>query len=116
MDYRPRRGKDYFDEVYVNLTGTSYWSIIKAYDALQKQLEEDGNNIKVGDDYSSFAPISEAVLSKMMRQTRKKIEKDLKLEQRERGREMTMEKMSVSCAVLYCFLQIKRIIVILFLD
>lgn len=83
IDYRPRRGRDYFDAVYVNPTGTAYWSIIKAYDALQKQLEEEGNSIKVGDDCSSFAPISENVLSKLTRQTRKKIEKELKRKKRE---------------------------------
>ncbi|KAL2922581.1 Increased DNA methylation 1 [Bienertia sinuspersici] len=83
IDYRPRRGRDYFDAVYVNPTGTAYWSIIKAYDALQKQLEEEGNSIKAGDDCSSFAPISEDVLSKLTRQTRKKIEKELKRKKRE---------------------------------
>uniref|UniRef100_A0A803N0X1 Zinc finger PHD-type domain-containing protein n=1 Tax=Chenopodium quinoa TaxID=63459 RepID=A0A803N0X1_CHEQI len=83
IDYRPRRGRDYFDAVYVNPTGTAYWSIIKAYDALQKQLEEEGSSIKAGDDCSSFAPISENVLSKLTRQTRKKIEKELKRKKRE---------------------------------
>ncbi|KNA16405.1 hypothetical protein SOVF_089350 isoform A [Spinacia oleracea] len=83
IDYRPRRGRDYSDAVYVNPTGTAYWSIIKAYDALQKQLEEEGNSIKVGDDCPSFAPISENVLSKLTRQTRKKMEKELKRKKRE---------------------------------
>lgn len=83
IDYRPRRGRDYYDAVYVNPTGTAYWSIIKAYDALQKQLEDEGNRIKIAEDCSSFAPIADDVLSKLTRQTRKKIEKELKRKKRE---------------------------------
>ncbi|CAO2821830.1 unnamed protein product [Amaranthus hypochondriacus] len=83
IDYRPRRGRDYSDAVYVNPTGTAYWSIIKAYDALQKQLEEEGNSMKASVESSSFAPISEDVLSKLTRQTRKKMEKELKRKKRE---------------------------------
>ncbi|GMH08430.1 hypothetical protein Nepgr_010270 [Nepenthes gracilis] len=76
IDYRPRRNRDYLDAVYINPTGTAYWSIIKAYDAFQKQLEDEGAN--AGEDCSPFMPISEEVLSKLTRQTRKKIEKELK--------------------------------------
>ncbi|KAJ8442770.1 hypothetical protein Cgig2_011040 [Carnegiea gigantea] len=86
IDYRPRRGRDYFDAVYVNPTGTAYWSIIKAYDALQKQLEEEGNGRKAGDGSASFAPISDDILSKLTRQTKKKIEKELKRKKREEVR------------------------------
>lgn len=86
IDYRPRRGRDYFDAVYVNPTGTAYWSIIKAYDALQKQLEEEGSGRKAGDDSASFAPISDDILSKLTRQTKKKIEKELKRKKREEVR------------------------------
>ncbi|GAB4851098.1 hypothetical protein Ancab_030391 [Ancistrocladus abbreviatus] len=76
IDYRRRRNRDYFDAVYINPTGTAYWSIIKAYDALLKQLEDERAN--VGSDCSPFAPISEEILSKLTRQTQKKIEKELK--------------------------------------
>ncbi|KAK9664338.1 hypothetical protein RND81_14G034500 [Saponaria officinalis] len=84
IDYRPRRGRDYSDAVYVNPTGTAFWSIIKAYDAFQKQLEEEGKSLKA-DDSSSLAPIPEDTLSKLTRQTRKKIEKELKRKKREEG-------------------------------
>ncbi|XP_074292241.1 uncharacterized protein LOC141619113 [Silene latifolia] len=83
IDYRPRRGRDYSDAVYINPSGTAFWSIIKAYDALQKQLEEDGKSLKASNDSSSLAPISEDTLSKLTRQTRKKIEKELKRKKRE---------------------------------
>ncbi|KAL0457209.1 UNVERIFIED_CONTAM: hypothetical protein Slati_1060100 [Sesamum latifolium] len=46
IDYRPRRNRDYLDAVYINPSGTAYWSIIKAYDALKKQLEEDNTKSK----------------------------------------------------------------------
>nr|GMD77337.1 increased DNA methylation 1 [Ipomoea batatas] len=41
IDYRPRKNRDYLDAVYISPSGTAYWSIIKAYDAFQKHLEED---------------------------------------------------------------------------
>ncbi|KAH9605610.1 hypothetical protein KSS87_018745 [Heliosperma pusillum] len=86
IDYRPRRGRDYSDAVYINPSGTAFWSIIKAYDALQKQLEEEGKSLKASDDSSSLAPISEDTLSKLTRQTRQKIEKELKRKKREENR------------------------------
>ncbi|XP_057957134.1 uncharacterized protein LOC131150437 isoform X2 [Malania oleifera] len=85
IDYRPRRNRDYLDAVYINPTGTAYWSIIKAYDALQKQLDFEDNSFKPSGDSSPFTPISEEVLSKLTRQTRKKIEKEMKKKQREGG-------------------------------
>ncbi|GAB4843403.1 hypothetical protein Ancab_013364 [Ancistrocladus abbreviatus] len=76
IDYRPRRNRDYCDAVYINPSGTAYWSIIKAYDALQKQLDDDGADAV--NNCSPLAPISEELLSKLTRQTQKKIEKELK--------------------------------------
>ncbi|KAK6929963.1 Tify domain binding domain [Dillenia turbinata] len=76
IDYRPRRNRDYQDAVYVNPSGTAYWSIIKAYDALLKQLEEEGGDIAPNGD-GSFTPISDDVLSKLTRQTRKKMEHEM---------------------------------------
>ncbi|KAH1164442.1 hypothetical protein AAZX31_01G223500 [Glycine max] len=78
IDYRPRRNRDYLDAVYINPAGTAYWSIIKAYEALQKQLNEDANEAKPKGDSSSFAPIADEVLNQLTRKTRKKMEKELK--------------------------------------
>ncbi|KAJ1384349.1 Zinc finger, PHD-type [Sesbania bispinosa] len=78
IDYRPRRNRDYLDAVYINPAGTAYWSIIKAYDALQKQLNDDVNEAKPKGDSSSFAPIADEVLSQLTRKTKKKMEKELK--------------------------------------
>ena len=83
IDYRPRRNRDYLDAVYINPTGTAYWSIIKAYDALQKQLDDEDNKSKPTGDLSPFTPISNEVLSKLTRQTRKKMEKELKRKQKD---------------------------------
>lgn len=80
IDYRPRRNRDYLDAVYINPGGTAYWSIIKAYDALQKQLIEDERAAK--GESSSFAPIADDVLSQLTRKTRKKMEKDLKMKKK----------------------------------
>lgn len=81
IDYRPRRNRDYQDAVYVNPSGTAYWSIIKAYDALQKQ----DSNFKPTGESASFTPIAEEVLSKLTRQTRKKMEEEMKRKHREDG-------------------------------
>ncbi|KAL8153676.1 hypothetical protein V2J09_011436 [Rumex salicifolius] len=81
IDYRPRRNRDYFDAVYINPTGTAYWSIIKAYDALQKQIEEDG--AEAGGEKAGVSLISDDALSKLTRQTQKKLEKELKRKNRE---------------------------------
>ncbi|KAI9089775.1 hypothetical protein K1719_029068 [Acacia pycnantha] len=77
IDYRPRRNRDYLDAVYINPGGTAYWSIIKAYDALQKQLNDDDEAKPMGGS-SSFARISDKVLSQLTRKTQKKMEKELK--------------------------------------
>ncbi|CAK9186368.1 unnamed protein product [Ilex paraguariensis] len=78
IDYRPRRNRDYLDAVYINPSGTAYWSIIKAYDALQKQMEEEGDNTKPGSKEVQFSPLSGDLLNKLTRRTRKKIEKETK--------------------------------------
>ncbi|KAK4757664.1 hypothetical protein SAY87_018965 [Trapa incisa] len=75
IDYKPRRNRDYLDAVYVSPSGTSYWSIIKAYEALQKQLDnEAGVN---GGDRSAFV-VSDEILKQLTRKTQKKMEKELK--------------------------------------
>ncbi|KAK2404870.1 Acyl-CoA N-acyltransferase with RING/FYVE/PHD-type zinc finger protein [Trifolium repens] len=74
--------RDYLDAVYINPAGTAYWSIIKAYDALQKQLIEDDQQAKAKGESSSFAPIADDVLSQLTRKTRKKMEKDLKMKKK----------------------------------
>ncbi|KAK4357173.1 hypothetical protein RND71_022783 [Anisodus tanguticus] len=78
IDYRPRRNRDYLDAVYINPSGTAYWSIIKAYDALQKQSGEDPGKSKLDGGSTSFAPLAEDLINKLTRQTQKKIEKEMK--------------------------------------
>lgn len=101
IDYRPRRNRDYLDAVYINPAGTAYWSIIKAYDALQKQLIDDDQAAKAKGESSSFAPIADDVLSQLTRKTRKKMEKDLKMKRKKQrvddidsGKELRMKKFS----------------------
>ncbi|KAE8734123.1 Imidazoleglycerol-phosphate dehydratase [Hibiscus syriacus] len=77
IDYRPRRNRDYLDAVYINPAGTAYWSIIKAYDALQKQLDE-GNLRKPSGDGPAFTPLSDEVLSQLTRKTGKKMKREVK--------------------------------------
>ncbi|CAA3028170.1 increased DNA methylation 1 [Olea europaea subsp. europaea] len=83
IDYRPRRNRDYLDAVYINPSGTAYWSIIKAYDALKKQLEEDNGKTKSDVGSSLFAPLPEDLINKLTRQTKKKIEKEMKRKRKE---------------------------------
>ncbi|GKV42742.1 hypothetical protein SLEP1_g50117 [Rubroshorea leprosula] len=82
IDYRPRRNRDYQDAVYVNPTGTAYWSIIKAYDALQKQLNDEEDEGKYG-DASVFTPLPDEVLGQLTRKTKKKKEREMKRKQRD---------------------------------
>ncbi|XVF28846.1 hypothetical protein REPUB_Repub15cG0067300 [Reevesia pubescens] len=82
IDYRPRRNRDYLDAVYINPAGTAYWSIIKAYDALQKQLDEEDEAKAVGDG-SAFTPLPDEVLSQLTRKTRKKMEREMKKKRRD---------------------------------
>ncbi|KAF5738636.1 hypothetical protein HS088_TW13G01537 [Tripterygium wilfordii] len=95
IDYRPRRNRDYLDAVYINPSGTAYWSIIKAYDALQNQLNEDDEEAKPTGDGSSFTPLSEEVLSQLTRKTRKKIEKEMKKKQQESSESENAEDVCV---------------------
>ncbi|KAH1267797.1 Increased DNA methylation 1 [Glycine max] len=92
IDYRPRRNRDYLDAVYINPAGTAYWSIIKAYDALQKQLNDDADEVKPKGDSSSFAPIADEVLSQLTRKTRKKMEKELQKKKKRHDSESDSEK------------------------
>ncbi|KAL3634546.1 hypothetical protein CASFOL_021600 [Castilleja foliolosa] len=84
IDYRPRRNRDYLDSVYINPRGTAYWSITKAYDSFKKQLEEEDNGkpkSKIGS--SSFTPLSENLINKLTRQTKRKIQKQMKCKRKE---------------------------------
>ncbi|KAJ8768389.1 hypothetical protein K2173_021542 [Erythroxylum novogranatense] len=83
IDYRPRKNRDYLDAVYINPGGTAYWSIIKAYDALLKQLNDDEDEVKPRNDPSPFMPLSDEVLSQLTRKTSKKIEKEMKKKRRD---------------------------------
>nr|XP_043627776.1 increased DNA methylation 1-like [Erigeron canadensis] len=69
IDYRPRRNRDYLDSVYMSPGGTGYWSITKAYEALQK---EERDKSKASGD---FTPLPYEVLNKLTRNTRKKAER-----------------------------------------
>ncbi|CAH2079117.1 unnamed protein product [Thlaspi arvense] len=81
IDYRPRRNRDYLDAVYISPRGTAYWSIIKAYEALLKQLNSGEKVAKPCEDSSSFSLISDEILSQLTRKTKRKIEKDMKREE-----------------------------------
>ncbi|KAL5541571.1 hypothetical protein UlMin_009281 [Ulmus minor] len=83
IDYRPRKNRDYLDAVYINPSGTAYWSIIKAYAAFQKQVNEEDNETKPTGDGSSFRLIADEDLSQLTRKTRKKMEKEMKRKQRD---------------------------------
>ncbi|KAL2530491.1 Acyl-CoA N-acyltransferase with RING/FYVE/PHD-type zinc finger protein [Forsythia ovata] len=95
IDHRPRRNRDYLDAVYINPSGTAYWSIIKAYDALKKQLEEDNGKSKSDVGSSLFAPLSENLINKLTRQTKKKIEKEMKRKRKEVRTEKSAKKSAV---------------------
>nr|XP_043619008.1 uncharacterized protein LOC122590893 isoform X2 [Erigeron canadensis] len=72
IDYRPRRNKSYMDAVYISPAGTGYWSIVKAYDAFQKEKEDDI------EDGSGFTPLRDEVLGKLTRQTQKKKQREMR--------------------------------------
>ncbi|XP_076932941.1 increased DNA methylation 1-like [Bidens hawaiensis] len=67
IDYRPRRGRNYMDAVYINPSGIGYWSIIKAYDAFQK---EEAN--------PKFTPLRNEIVEKLSRQSHMETENVLK--------------------------------------
>ncbi|XP_062108349.1 increased DNA methylation 1-like [Humulus lupulus] len=85
IDYRPRRNRDYLDAVYINPSGTAYWSIIKAYDALQKQLNDEDNEIKPSCDGIELIPDED--LCQLTRKTRKKMEKEMEKEMKKKQRD-----------------------------
>ncbi|GER39201.1 acyl-CoA N-acyltransferase [Striga asiatica] len=95
IDYRPRRNRDYLDAVYINPSGTAYWSIIKAHEALKKQLGEDVAKAKLDVDSPSFAPLSEDLINKLTRQTKKKIEAEMKRKRKEDGKAQRAKKSEV---------------------
>lgn len=82
IDLRPRRNRDYQDSVYINPSGTEFWSITKAYYAFQKNVEDKGGGQKNSGDFSSFTLIPDDVLSMLTRKTRKKMERETKLQQK----------------------------------
>ncbi|KAL8222902.1 hypothetical protein R6Q57_020301 [Mikania cordata] len=79
IDYRPRRNRDYLDSVYISPSGSAYWSITKAYDALKKE-EKKGSKAS-GD----FTPLPTEILCKLTRVTRKKIEKEIEKNRKNEG-------------------------------
>ncbi|KAJ4956671.1 hypothetical protein NE237_013454 [Protea cynaroides] len=77
IDRRPRKDKNYFDSVYISPAGTGYWSIVNAYEALKREYE--GSCVsKSSRTNFPFTPVADEVLSKLTRQTRRKIEKEMK--------------------------------------
>ncbi|KAL6497774.1 hypothetical protein OROHE_026924 [Orobanche hederae] len=95
IDYRPRRNRDYLDSVYINPNGTAYWSIIKAYDALKKQLDEDSTKTRLDVGSPSFAPLSEDLLHKLTRQTKRKIEEEMRRKRKEDSVTKTAKRCNV---------------------
>ncbi|XP_019160435.1 PREDICTED: increased DNA methylation 1-like [Ipomoea nil] len=93
IDYRPRRNRDYLDAVYISPCGTAYWSIVKAYDAFQKQLEEDSGGNKSAGVSAPFSPLLEDI-NKLTRQTRKKIEREMKKKRKDNGTSRDNKKTS----------------------
>ncbi|CAH1444074.1 unnamed protein product [Lactuca virosa] len=71
IDYRPRKNKNYLDSIYTNPAGTAYWSIIKAYEALQKEEEDNA------EDSDNFTPLPVEILGQLARQIQKKTEREL---------------------------------------
>ncbi|KAF8392356.1 hypothetical protein HHK36_022698 [Tetracentron sinense] len=92
IDYRPRRNKDYHDAVYTSPRGRGYWSITKAYDVFQKQNDNEDNNSKTNRTSSPFTPISMEALSKLTRQRHKKIERKVKKQKPNYGKEASTKK------------------------
>ncbi|MCD7455064.1 hypothetical protein HAX54_026941 [Datura stramonium] len=95
IDYRPRKNREYLDAVYINPSGTAYWSIIKAYEAFQKRSEVDSGKSKPDGSSCSFAPISDDLINKLTRQTRKKIEKEMKKKRKDDGKRKDPKQTSV---------------------
>ncbi|XP_042754537.1 uncharacterized protein LOC111902148 isoform X1 [Lactuca sativa] len=79
IDYRPRKNRNYLDAIYTNPDGTAYWSIIKAYEVLQKEEEDNA------EDSDNFTPLPVEILGKLARQTQKKTERELKTKRKDEG-------------------------------
>ncbi|KAK9086827.1 hypothetical protein Syun_029221 [Stephania yunnanensis] len=90
IDFRPRKNRNYQDAVYINPSGTEYWSIIKAYDALKSHYDDAVFDNRDGFG-SSFKPIPEEVLSQLTRQTRKKMEREEISKQKGHRRSKSLE-------------------------
>ncbi|KAJ9550620.1 hypothetical protein OSB04_014665 [Centaurea solstitialis] len=86
IDYRPRRNRDYLDSVYISPSGGAYWSITKAYDALRK---DDKDSLKTSGE---FTPLPNEMLSKLTRQTRKKMEREMQKNRRHEGNGMKSKR------------------------
>ncbi|KAL1214356.1 Increased DNA methylation 1 [Cardamine amara subsp. amara] len=71
IDYKPRRNQSYLDAVYVNPSGTAYWSIIKAYDALLKQLKDEEVDARPRKDTAAVVSVSEDIVNKLARKAKK---------------------------------------------
>uniref|UniRef100_A0A1J3I4Y1 DUF7028 domain-containing protein n=1 Tax=Noccaea caerulescens TaxID=107243 RepID=A0A1J3I4Y1_NOCCA len=71
IDYRPRRNRDYLDAVYISPRGTAFWSIIKAYEALLKQVNSGEKVAKLCEDSSAITSISDEILSQLTRKTKR---------------------------------------------
>lgn len=80
IDYRRRRNRDYLDAVYINPLGTSYWSIIKAYDAFKKQLVVANGESKSD---PSFSSLPEDLINKLTRQTKNRLELERKRQRKD---------------------------------
>ncbi|KAF3677778.1 putative serine/threonine-protein kinase WNK1-like [Capsicum annuum] len=100
IDYRPRKNREYLDAVYINPSGTAYWSIIKAYEAFQKRSEVVSGKSKPDGSSCSFPPISDDLINKLTRQTRKKIEKEMKKKIKDDGKRKDPKQTSVRESVL----------------
>lgn len=86
IDYRPRRSRpDYLDAVYISPTGSAYWSIVKAYDAFQKQVDSD-----IEMEHDSFSKD----IKKLTRKTQKKMEREMKIKQKENKKRQKFEQES----------------------
>ncbi|KVI11332.1 uncharacterized protein LOC112508160 [Cynara cardunculus var. scolymus] len=90
IDYRPRRNRDYLDAVYISPPGTAYWSIIKAYEALQKEEEEYSKAEGI------FTPLADEILGKLTRQTRKKIGREMKKKRKSEDSSRNSKKAEVN--------------------
>ncbi|CAN8311322.1 unnamed protein product [Cochlearia groenlandica] len=71
IDYKPRKSQSYLDTIYVNPSGIAYWSIIKAYDAFQKQLKDEEIDARPRKDAAVVASVSEDIMNSLARKVKK---------------------------------------------